>query len=363
MKYVLVINPGSTSTKLALYSTEGVEIFNETVEHDANELKSFDRIVEQAAIRKAAIVNSLKVKGIHKEDLAAVAGRGGLLKPIKGGTYLVDSEMLKDLEDAIQGEHAANLGAILSKEVADDAGVDAYIVDPVSCDEMGELARFTGLKDEERGSLAHYLNIKGVTRKICREKGFDFNQENFIVAHLGGGFSIGPVTKGRLVDVNNANHGGPFSPERVGTLPNGILVKYAFSGKYTKNSLTKLLQRNGGLLSHLGTNDARVVEKRIDEGDDYARKVYEAMAYQIAKEIGASAAILKGDVKRIVITGGLAYSSMMIAMISEYVEFIAPIEVVPGEYEMKSLYEGVQRILNKEEEALRYGEEILSEKF
>ena len=363
MKYVLVINPGSTSTKLALYSTESLEIYNEVVEHDVNELKSFDRIIEQTPIRKEAIINALRIKGVKKEDLAAVAGRGGLLKPIKGGTYKVDSVMVKDLEDAIRGEHAANLGALLAKEVADDAGVEAYIVDPVSCDEMNELARFTGLKDEERGSLAHYLNIKGVTRKICRENGFDFYQDNFIVAHLGSGFSIGPLSKGRLIDVNNANHGGPFSPERVGTLPNGVLLKYAFSGEYSLKSLSKLLQRNGGLLSHLGTNDARIVEKRIGEGDEYAKKVYEAMAYQIAKEIGACAAVLKGDVKRIIITGGLAYSSMMTTMIREYVEFIAPLEIVPGEYEMKSLYEGVRRILAKEENALIYEEEVISEKF
>ena len=363
MKYVLVINPGSTSTKIAIYSTESVEIHAELVEHDTEELKQFEHIIDQSELRREAIVRTLREKGIKKEDLAAVVGRGGLLKPIVGGTYLVDMDMVGDLKAAVQGEHAANLGAILAKEIADEAGVNAYIVDPVSCDELDDLARFTGIKGEERGSLAHYLNIKGVTRRVCRLKGYDFYEDNFIVAHLGGGFSIGPVRKGRLVDVNNANHGGPFSPERAGTLPLGILVKHAYSGEYTMKQLLKKLQRNAGLVSHLGTSDARVVEKMIHDGDDYAAKVYEAMAYQIAKEIGASAAVLKGDVKAIILTGGLAYSSMMTGMITEYVSFIAPVEIVAGELEMKSLYEGVRRVLNKEEEPLRYREEILSEKF
>lgn len=363
MKYVLVINPGSTSTKIAIYSTESVEIHTEVVDHNAEELKKFDHIIDQADIRREAIVRSLREKGINKEELAAVVGRGGLLKPIRGGTYLVDRDMINDLEMAVQGEHASNLGPILAKEIADEAGVNAYIVDPVSCDEMDDLARFTGIRGEERGSLAHYLNIKGVTRSVCREKGYDFYEDNFIVAHLGGGFSIGPLRKGKLVDVNNANHGGPFSPERVGTLPLGIVVKHAFSGEFDMKGLLRKFQRGSGLASHLGTSDAREVERMIHDGDDYAAKVYQAMAYQIAKEIGASAAVLKGDVKAIILTGGLAYSSMMTGMIKEYVEFIAPVEIVPGELEMKSLYEGARRVLNNEEKPLRYREEILSEKF
>lgn len=363
MKYVLVINPGSTSTKIAIYSTESMEIHTEVVEHSAEEIRKYDHIADQDAMRREAIVSVLREKGIRKEDLAAVVGRGGLLKPIIGGTYLVDMDMIIDLKNAVQGEHASNLGPILAKEIADEAGVSAYIVDPVSCDEMDDLARFTGLKGEERGSLAHYLNIKGVTRKVCREKGYDFNEDNFIVAHLGGGFSIGPLRKGKLVDVNNANHGGPFSPERVGTLPLGVFVKYAYDKDYEKRSLLKKFQRGSGLISHLGTSDAREVERMIHDGDDYAAKVYQAMAYQIGKEIGACAAVLKGDVKAIIITGGLAYSSLMTGMIKEYVSFIAPVELVPGELEMKSLYEGARRVLMNEEEPLRYREEILSEKF
>src|SRR5690606_18718390 len=189
------------------------------------------------------------------------------------------------------------------------------------------------------------LPIKGATRRICRGGGYNFDEDNFIVAHLGGGLSIGPLKKGRLVDVNNTNHGGPFSPERVGTLPLVILVKYAFSGEYDKKSLLRKFQRNSGLVSHLGTSDAREVERMIHDGDDYAAKVYEAMAYQIAKEIGASAAVLKGDVKAIIMTGGLAYSSMLMGMVEEYVKFIAPVLRVPGELEMKSLYEGARRVL------------------
>lgn len=363
MKYVLVINPGSTSTKIAIYSTESMEIHTEVVEHNVEALKAFEHIIDQSEVRREEIVRVLREKKIGKEDLACVVGRGGLLRPIRGGTYLVDMDIVNDLKAAVQGEHASNLGPILAKEIADEAGVEAYIVDPVACDEMDDVARFTGLKGEERGSLAHYLNIKGVTRKVCEEEGFSFYEDNFIVAHLGGGFSIGPLKKGRLVDVNNANHGGPFSPERVGTLPLGVLVKYAFSGEYDKKSLLRKFQRSAGLVSHLGTSDAREVERMIHDGDDYAAKVYEAMAYQIAKEIGASAAVLKGDVKAIIMTGGLAYSSMLMGMVEEYVKFIAPVVRVPGELEMKSLYEGARRVLSGEEKPLRYREEILSEKF
>ena len=363
MKYVLVINPGSTSTKIAIYSTESMEIHTEVVDHNVEDLKHLEHIIDQSDLRRRAILNVLADKGITQNDLACVVGRGGLLRPIRGGTYLVDMDMVTDLKNAVQGEHASNLGPILAKEIADEAGVSAYIVDPVSCDEMDDVARFTGLKGEERGSLAHYLNIKGVTRKVCEEQGFHFYEDNFIVAHLGGGFSIGPLKKGKLMDVNNANHGGPFSPERVGTLPLGILVNHAFSGEYDKKGLLRKLQRGAGLVSHLGTSDAREVEKMIHEGDEYAAKVYEAMAYQIAKEIGASAAALKGEVKAIIMTGGLSYSSMLMNMVEEYVQFIAPVLRVPGELEMKSLYEGARRILHGEEEPLRYREEILSEKF
>lgn len=363
MKYVLVINPGSTSTKIAIFSTESVELYSALIPHDVEELKHYGEIFEQKDMRRKSIMGFMQEKGIRLEEIAVVVGRGGLLNPIQGGTYLVDEEMVEDLKAARRGEHASNLGAVLAKEIAEEAGVKAYVVDPVACDEMEDVARFTGLKGEERGSLAHYLNIKGMTRQVCEEEGLSFDQDNFIVAHLGGGFSIGPLKRGRLVDVNNANHGGPFMPERSGSLPTGVLVKLAYSGKYQEKELMRLLQRNAGLVSHLGTSDARVVEKMIHDGDAYARKVYEAMAYQIAKEIGACAAVLKGDVKRIVLTGGLAYSSMMTGMIADYVAFIAPVVVKPGEAEMRSLFQGALRVFKGEEKPLVYREEILHERF
>lgn len=359
MKYILAINPGSTSTKVAVYSHEDIELYKEIIEHDADQLKDLVHIYDQLEVRREAIVDWLKSKGITKNDFMAVVGRGGLLQPIKGGTYLVDEAMVRDLKEAKRGEHASNLGGIIAKEIADEVGVKAFIVDPVACDEMSDVARVSGVPDIERGSLAHYLNIKAVTRKVCREHGFDYDEDNFIVAHLGGGFSIGPLEKGRLKDVNNANDGGPFSPERSGTLPLSGIVRLAFSGKYKEKELLRFLTRQAGLVAHLGTNDARKVEEMIHDGDEHAKTIYEAMAYQVAKEIGASAAVLKGNVKAVILTGGLAYSSMMTTMVKDYVGFIAPVIVVPGEDEMRALYEGAKRVLDNVDKELVYEEEIL----
>lgn len=363
MKYILVINPGKTSTKMALYSTGAVEIEERTLHHNVNGEVHREEIINQLSLRENAILEVMKERQIELTDLAAVITRGGLLKPVIGGTYLVDDEVKEDLLSAKAGEHISNLGGILALSIAKKAGIDAYIMDPLSTDEMEEVARFTGIKGERRGALAHYLNVKGVTRKACRDLGYSYDQDHFIVAHLGKGFSIGAMKKGKLTDVNQANQGGPFTPERAGTLPTGVVLDHAFNGEEDKQSLFQKYQRQSGFLSHLGTSDAKVIEKNIYDGDEYAEKVYDALAYQIAKEIGSMAASLKGDVKAILITGGLAYSSLLMAKVKEYISFIAPIHLYGGDVEMEALFHGAMRILNKEEEILNYNEEVQREKF
>ncbi len=363
MKYILVINPGKISTKMALYSMESVEIETRTLNHNVSGEVHKEEILSQLPIREEAILQVMEESGIALEDLSAVMTRGGLLKAVVGGIYLVDNEVKQDLLSSKAGEHISNMGGILAASLAEKAGVNAYIMDPLSTDEMEEVATFTGIKDERRGALAHYLNLKGVTRKACQDEGYSFEQDNFIVAHLGRGFSIGAMKKGKLTDVNQANQGGPFTPERAGTLPTSVILDHAFSSGADKRSLFEMYQRQSGLLSHLGTSDAKVVEKSIYDGDEYSEKVYNAMAYQIAKEMGGMAAILKGQVKAILITGGLAYSSLLMAKVTDYISFIAPIHLYPGDVEMEALYQGAIRILTQEEDILIYSEEVEREKF
>ncbi len=363
MKYILVINPGKTSTKMALYSMGSVEIETRTLNHNVSGEVHKEEILSQLPIREEAILQVMEERGITLADLSAVITRGGLLKAVVGGTYLVDDEVKQDLLSSTAGEHISNMGGVLAASLADRAGVKAYIMDPLSTDEMEEVATFTGIKDERRGALAHYLNLKGVTRKACQDEGYSYEQDDFIVAHLGRGFSIGAMKKGKLTDVNQANQAGPFTPERAGTLPTSLILDHAFSGTEDKISLFEKYQRQSGLLSHLGTNDAKVVEKNIYNGDEYAEKVYDAMAYQIAKEIGGMAAVLKGKVKAILITGGLAYSSLLMAKVKDYITFIAPIHLYPGDVEMEALYQGAIRIINQEENVLIYSEEVQREKF
>ncbi len=282
-------------------------------------------------------------------------GRGGLLKPIEGGTYQVNDRMLEDLRAGLLGEHASNLGGILAFEISKAIGKKSFIVDPVVVDEMQDLARISGLKGIERKSIFHALNQKAVARKYAKSIDRKYEELNLIVAHLGGGVSVGSHEKGRVVDVPNALDGeGPFSPERAGSLPVGDIVNICFSGKYTKEEVKKMLKGNGGIVSYLNTNDAREVEERIDKGDEDARLIYYAMAYQVAKEIGASAAVLKGKVDGIIITGGIAYDKKFTSWIEERVSFIAPVIVYPGEDELTALAEGGLRVLRGEEEAKIY---------
>ncbi len=356
MYKVLVINPGSTSTKIAVFNGKE-EICGKTIRHSAEELVPYKTITDQYDFRKDKILEMLKEANIDLSSLDAIVGRGGLLKPIPGGTYKVTSDMIDDLRIGILGEHASNLGGILANEIAKEAGnIPAFIVDPVVVDEMSDLAKFSGRPEIWRKSIFHALNQKAVARRYAIEKGKKYEDINLIVAHLGGGFSIGAHEKGKVVDVNNALNGdGPFSPERAGGLPAWDLIEIALSNKYTRSELKKFLAGKGGVVAYLGVNDMLKVQKEVESGNKEYEKVYKAMAYQVAKEIGACAAVLKGDVDAIILTGGIAYDSQLfVPWIKERVSFIAEIIVYPGEDEMKALYEGAVRVLSGEEEAKVY---------
>lgn len=356
-RYVLAINPGSTSTKVSLFEGEK-EVKSKKLDHDKKDLENFDKIIDQFSYRLKAIEDWLNEENINLESLRAVVGRGGLLRPMPSGTYLVTDAMILDLKIGIQGEHASNLGGILARDIADRVNINAYIVDPVAVDEFEDVARISGLKEIPRRSLVHALNIKAVCHRYADEKGKKMEELNLVIAHLGGGISISPIKNGRIVDTNNANQMGPFSPERSGTLPVGDLVELCFSNKYQEKELRKMTHGKGGLVSYLGTFDGREVLKRIENGDTYAKLIYDAMCYQIGKEIASMATVLKGNVEAILITGGLAYSDYLIEKVKEMVSFIAPIYVYPGEDEMKALNEGVLRVLNNEEQAKIYEEEV-----
>lgn len=350
---ILVINPGSTSTKTAVFAGEQA-LAGKNLSHSAEELAPYCLVYEQLELRKAAILSFLQEEHLEVRQLDCVVGRGGLLQPVEGGTYLVDEDMCRYLRDTDR-QHASNLGAILAKAVADGAGIPAYIVDPVVVDELDPLARFSGLAGVERKSIFHALNQKATARKAAARLGKTYQECSFIVAHLGGGISVGAHYHGRVVDVNNALDGdGPFSPERAGGIPVCSLLEMAFQGGFQESELRKALVGRGGLVSYLGTNDARTVEKLMDEGDKGASLVYEAMAYQVAKEIGGCAAVLKGAIDAIVLTGGIAYSTRLVQWITERVSFLAPVLVFPGEGEMEALAAGALRVHRGQEECKIY---------
>lgn len=354
MHKILVINPGSTSTKIAVFDDETL-IMEKTLRHSNEEIAKYNTVAEQKSFRKEVILESLVEAGINPNDFAAVVGRGGLLHPMEGGTYEVNDKMIEDLKVGILGEHASNLGGIIAREIATNAVVPSFIVDPVVVDELDPLARISGIPEIDRMSIFHALNQKAVARRFAKSIGKNYDEVNLVVAHLGGGVSIGAHKKGRVVDVNNALDGdGPFSPERAGTLPAGQFMKLVLSGKMTVDELKKRLKGNGGIVAYLSTNDAREVEKLIDEGDKKAALIYEAMAYQVAKEIGAAATVLNCDVDAIILTGGIAYSKSFTNMVKERVQKLAEFVVYPGEDEMIALAEGALRVLNKEESAREY---------
>ena len=351
----LIINPGSTSTKIAVYEDETM-IFEKTIRHTNEELHPFSRVTDQFLFRKDLIIQALDENNISLNDLDAVVGRGGLLKPIEGGTYAVNDRLMEDLKTNVKGEHASNLGALLARSIADEVKIPSFIVDPVVVDEMEDVARVSGHPDFERISIWHALNQKAVARRAAQEKfGRKYEEMNFVVAHLGGGISVGAHKMGKVIDVNNALNGeGPFSPERSGTLPAAQLVKMCFSGKYTEGEINKIIAGKGGISAYLGTNNAKEVSDRGQAGDEKARLIYSAMAYQVAKAIGEYAVVLDGRVDAILITGGIAYDTKFVQMIQEKVKFIGPVIAYPGEDELLALAQGGLRVLKGLEEAKIY---------
>lgn len=351
---LLIINPGSTSTKISVFEDEK-EIFGETLRHSSEEIGKFKHIVDQQDFRTEIILKALKDNNIDIKELDAIVGRGGLLKPILSGTYKVNDVMLKDVKESVRGEHASNLGAIIANEIANSIGKSAYIVDPVVVDELDEIARLSGIPELPRKSIFHALNQKAVAKRYAKENSKNYEDVNVIVAHMGGGVSVGAHRKGKIVDVNNALDGeGAFSPERSGGVPSGDLARMCFSGKYTLDEILKKITGKGGFVAYLDTNDARVVETAALEGDPKAKLIHDAMGYQVSKDIGAAAAVLNGQVDAIILTGGMAYGKPMVNLIKEKVSFIAPITVYPGEDEMLALAQGVIRVLSGEEEAKEY---------
>ncbi|WP_050615699.1 butyrate kinase [Bacillus testis] len=353
-KRILVINPGSTSTKIGVYDNE-LPILEKTIRHDADRINEFDNIISQYEFRKQTILEALHNEGINLSKLSAVCGRGGLLRPIEGGTYEVNDLMLQDLKAGFNGQHASNLGGILAYEIAMGLNIPAYIVDPVVVDELEPIARISGFASIERKSIFHALNQKAVARREAEKLGKKYEELRLIVVHMGGGITVGIHRNGRVVDVNNGLHGeGPFSPERAGTVPAGDLVRLCFSGDFFREEIMKQLVGQGGLVGYLGTNDAIKVEKMIAKGDERAKLVYSAMAYQVAKEIGSAAVVLEGDVDAIILTGGLAYGKSFIDEITSKVNWIADVIVHPGENELQALAEGALRVLTGKEEAKIY---------
>ncbi|MBE3035902.1 MAG: butyrate kinase [Candidatus Atribacteria bacterium] len=346
---ILVINPGSTSTKVALFSNEQL-LFENKIEHSSKELSNFNKIIDQYHFRQDIILSFLKEKGINLSTLNAVVGRGGLLKPIASGTYRINEKMLEDLRRGVMGEHASNLGGLLAYGIAENLSIPSYIVDPVVIDEMKPVARISGMPEIPRISILHALNQKAVARKAALDLGKKYEKLNFIIAHLGGGISVGIHCKGKVIDVNNALNGeGPFTPERSGEVPVGGLVELCFSGKFTKDEMMKKIKGKGGLVAYLNTNDVREVVKMIKHGDKKAKLILEAMAYQVAKEIGAGATVLKGQIDAIILTGGIAYNNEFVNMVRDRVSFLSLVMVYPGEEEMLSLCEGALRVLKGEE--------------
>lgn len=356
-EYILVINPGSTSTKVAIFKG-GENVLQKNLSHSSEEVGRFEKITDQYEYRQKMILDWLRAEGISTESLSAVVGRGGLLKPMPGGTYKVTDAMIEDLKTGIQGEHASNLGGIIANGIAASEGIPAFIVDPVAVDEFEDIARISGMPELPRKSLVHALNVKAVGRRAASDMGKSLDEVNLIVAHLGGGISIVPLRQGRIVDVNNANDGGPFSPERAGGVPVGDLIRMCYSGKYMQAEVKKKTVGKAGLVGYLGTNDAREVVKMIEEGNKEADLVFDGMAYQIAKEIGSMSAVLKGKTDAVILTGGLAYSELLCDRIRKRVSFIAPVKVYAGEDEMLALAEGAVRVLRGEEKAKIYEEEV-----
>lgn len=352
---ILAINPGSTSTKIAVYHNED-PVFVKNIKHSREEIDQYNSIADQLEFRKKLIITELNAAEVSDDLVRAVVGRGGLVKPIESGVYEVNDAMRHDLNNSPLGEHASNLGGLIAEQIAKSLpNARAFITDPVVVDEMEELARISGHPKFERISIFHALNQKAVAHQHAKQTLTTYEDLNLIVAHLGGGISVGAHKRGRVVDVNQGLDGeGPFSPERSGHLPMGALIKLCFSGDYTLKEVKKMVTGQGGLVAYLGTNDAYEVEQRMKAGDKKAELIYSAMAYQVSKEIGAMAAVLEGEVDGILITGGIAHDRWFISEIVKRVERFGPVHIYPGEDEMKALATNALRVLRGEMELKIY---------
>ncbi len=350
---ILIINPGSTSTKIGVYEDE-TQLMEETLRHTTEEIAQYDTIYDQKDFRKNVILDVLKEKDVDLNSIDVVVGRGGLLKPIPGGTYATTPELLEDLKIGKQGQHASNLGGLLAYDIAQEIGVPSYIVDPVVVDELQDVARLSGHPLMDRVSIFHALNQKAVAKRYAKETGKPYDELNLIVVHMGGGVSVGAHKNGQIIDVANALDGdGPFSPERSGGLPSGQLMKVCFSGDYTQAEVGKMINGNGGFNAYLGTNDMREVVE-MAKTDEKAALVRDAFHYQLGKEIGSMAVVLDGKVDQIILTGGIAYNQITCDYFKDHCGFIAPITVYPGEDELLALAQGALRVMNGEEEAKTY---------
>lgn len=351
---ILAINPGSTSTKLALYKNMKL-LEQKTLRHKTSTLSTFDTVYSQKDYRLHLILDFIKESKINLKDIDVYIGRGGLIKPVKSGIYEVNNLMIEDLKEAKYGEHASNLGAIIAKELADMNNKPSYIADPVVVDEMASHAKLSGLNGITRKPIWHALNQKAVGKKYAKKNGLDYKDLNLIIAHLGGGISVGLHKLGRVSDVNNALDGdGPFSPERTGSLPVGEVYDLAFSGQYTHEQLKKLTSGFGGMVSYLNTSDAEQVSQMINEGHVFAKRVIKAMVYQIAKEIGSLYAVTRGNLDAIIITGGLAYNQDILQPLLEYIDHLGDIAVLPGEDELEALAFNVVELYKENQELKRY---------
>ena len=337
-RLILAINPGSTSTKIALFEEDKL-VFEKSISHSSRDLAVFKMISEQFGFRKDLILKELREKNVSLDNIRIVVGRGGLIKPIESGIYKINPRMLEDLHAGLFGQHASNLGGLIAYEIASELpGVDAFIVDPVVVDELEEVARISGHPLISRRSIFHALNQKAVARSYAASSGKSYEELNLIIAHMGGGVSVGAHRKGRVIDVNNALNGdGPFSPERAGSLPAGQLAELCFSGKYTLDDIKSMLTGGGGMVAYLGTNSFKEVNAMAESGNDKAELIIHAFIYQVAKEIGAMAAVLEGSIDAILLTGGVANNISVTKEIERIVGFLAPVKVYPGEDEMKAL--------------------------
>lgn len=351
---LLIINPGSTSTKIGVFEDEK-PLFDETLRHPTSEIEKYNTIFDQLEFRKDVILNVLKEKNFDIKTLDAIVGRGGMLKPIEGGTYKVNDVMLHDLKIGVQGQHASNLGGTIANEIAKSLNIPAFIVDPITVDELSDVARLSGMAEIKRRSIFHALNQKAIAKRYAKENGKKYEDLNLIVVHMGGGVSVGTHKNGKVVEVSNALDGdGPFSPERTGGLPAGDLVELCFSGKFTHAEIKKKISGKGGFVSYLNTNNAKDVVEKAQTGDEKVKLIYDAFIYQIGKEIGKCSAVLCGKVDAILLTGGIAYNKIVTDDISKMVSFIAPVKVYPGEDELLALAQGGLRVLTREEKAKEY---------